>query len=76
MRKLLFILTTTILLTGCTPVLKTIYGIKNPKFTTTETTHNYLAKKGIQGKDVYFKSAKNIAIVMKNDVPIPDAVFF
>lgn len=76
MKKTLVLLTTIILLTGCTPILKTVYGIKNPKLTTTEKTQNHLTKKGIQGKPVYFKSAKDLVTIMKNDVSIPDAVFF
>ncbi len=55
MKKLLFILTTIILLTGCTPVLKIAYGIKNPQLTTTEKTKDFLNKKNIEGKDIYFK---------------------
>lgn len=76
MKKIFTLLTIVILFTSCSPILKTVYGIKNPKFTNIETTQKYLAQKSIQGKDVYFKSTKDIAIVMKNDVKIPNAVFF
>lgn len=76
MKKLIFILTTIILLTGCTPVLKTLYGIKNPKLTTTEKTKGFLNKKNIEGKDIYFKNAKYFAKAANASFQIPGAVFY
>ncbi|MDO5635896.1 MAG: lipoprotein [Myroides sp.] len=76
MKKIITLLTAVLLLASCQPIMKTIAGVKTPKFTTTETAKKHLDKKSIQGKDVYFKSTKDIAIVMKNDVKIPNAVFF
>ena len=76
MKKLLFTLTTIILLTGCTPVIKTLYGIKNPKLTTTEKTKEFLSKKNIEGKDIYFKNAKCFAKTANASFQIPGAVFY
>ena len=76
MRKLLTILTAIVLLTGCTPVLKTLYGIKNPKLTTTEKTKDFLNKKNIEGKDIYFKNAKYFAKAANASFQIPGAVFY
>lgn len=75
MKKLLFILTTIILLTGCTPVLKIAYGIKNPQLTTTEKTKDFLNKKNIEGKDIYFKNAKYFAKTANASL-IPGAIFY
>jgi len=76
MRKLLFILTTTVLLVGCNPILKTAYGIKNPKLTTTEKTKEFIVKKKIEGTDVYFKNATSLANATKGNFKIPAAVFY
>jgi len=76
MRKLLVFLTALILLTGCTPVLKTLYGIKNPKLTTTEKTKEFLSKKNIGRKDIYFKNAKYFAKTANASFKIPGAVFY
>lgn len=72
---ILFLVTVT-LMTSCSPILKTIYGIKNPKFTDTETAQKYLDKKGIKGNDVYFKSVTDLVKATNNDFKIPAAVFF
>jgi uncharacterized protein YceK len=56
MRKLILLFVTVYLFSSCNPIMKTIAGVKTPKFTTTETAQKYLTKKGIQGKDVYLKS--------------------
>lgn len=75
MRKLLTILTAIVLLTGCTPVLKIAYGIKNPQLTTTEKTKDFLNKKNIEGKDIYFKNAKYFAKTANASL-IPGAIFY
>src|SRR5690606_12876697 len=76
MKNLLFILTTTILLTGCSPILKTVYGIKNPQLTTTEKTKAFLNKKNIEGEDIYFKNAKYFAKIANASFQIPGAIFY
>lgn len=76
MRKFILLLTAASLFINCSPIMKTVYGIKNPKFTDTETTHKYLTKKGIQGKDVYLKSVTDWGKVANGEVKIPDAIFF
>src|SRR5690606_29573038 len=76
MQHTLLILTTIIVLTLCTPILKTVYGSTNPTSTTTDKTQKHPTKNGIQGKSVYFKSAKDHVTIMKHEVSIPDAVFF
>lgn len=76
MRKLLIILTALILLTGCKSVLKKAYGIKNPQLTTTEKTKDFLNKKNIEGKDIYFKNAKYFTKTANASFQIPGAVFY
>lgn len=76
MRKLLIILTALILLTGCKSVLKKAYGIKSPQLTTTEKTKDFLNKKNIEGKDIYFKNAKYFAKTANASFQIPGAVFY
>lgn len=76
MRKLILLFVTVSLFSSCNPIMKTIAGVKTPKFTTTETAQKYLTKKGIQGKDVYLKSLTDWDKVVNGGIKIPTAVFF
>ena len=76
MRKLILLFVTASLFASCNPIMKTIAGVKTPKFTTTETAQKYLTKKGIQGKDVYLKSLTDWSKVVNGGIKIPAAVFF
>lgn len=74
-KQLLLLLVCVLLLTGCKPVLKTVYGIKNPKPTTKEVAQKFLDKKRIEGKVLYYKDAKSFSSVL-GKIKIPDAQFF
>lgn len=74
--KTYFLLPVIFLLVSCSPILKMAYGIKDPKITDTEKTQKYLVKKNIQGKDVYFNSAKDLGQATKGNFNLPDAIFY
>lgn len=75
MKKQLLLLVCIMLFASCKPVLKTLYGIKNPKLTTKEVAQNFLDKKKIEGKVLYYKDAESYILAQKT-ITLPDAQFF
>lgn len=62
---------------NCQPIVKAVYGIKNPKITNTTETQKFLSKKQITGEDVYFNSATDLSKVTKGGgFSLPDAIFY
>lgn len=75
MKKQLLLLVCIMLFASCKPVLKTLYGIKNPKLTTKEVTQRFLDKKKLEGKVLYYKGAESYILAQKT-ITLPDAQFF
>lgn len=75
MKKQLLLLVCIMLFASCKPVLKTLYGIKNPKLTTKEVAQKFLDKKKIEGKELYYKDAESYILAQKT-ITLPDAQFF
>ena len=76
--KAIYFLFFVMFLTGCKPILKTAYGIKNPKLEDKESIKKYLVKKEIDTTNVYvFKDLMAFATASQKDLlSIPDAIFF
>lgn len=77
MKKLL-LLSLAICSVGCTPVLKTVYGIKRPRLEDRKSIAKYLAKRSIDTSGLYcFKDFMSFAIAsQRNMINIPEAMFF
>lgn len=75
MRHLLILILSILLLSSCNPIIKLMYGIKNPATETEESTVRYLERVGMQTNNIYALTENNYYIVA-SEVKIPSFYLF
>lgn len=78
MRTLLIMLGAVLTLSGCKPIIKTVYGIKKPRLESDVSIRKYLAKKEMDtSRVVTFPTVLNFAVASEKKIlSFPEAMFF
>jgi len=64
-------------LASCSPIIKAIYGVKNPDFESINNQNQFLKKHSIYEDYFIFSNAENYLNFLKNkQLTVPDATFF
>lgn len=75
MRHLLILILSILLLSSCNPIIKLMYGIKNPATETEESTVRYLERVGMQTNNIYALTENNYYTVA-SEIKIPSFYLF
>lgn len=66
-----------LILIGCKPSIKLLYGIKQPKFETSESIESYLEKRKVPSDNVLIiKDLNGLININNGDFSVPNALFF
>ncbi|WP_312422068.1 hypothetical protein [Epilithonimonas sp.] len=77
-KKLFYLYLLSLLLSSCTPILKTIYGVKNPKIESQESLQKYMNSIDMNSENILLVKNKDVykTVLKEFQKSIPEAVLF